>query len=206
MLHVIVASDLQIVRESLVRALNQFSDLCATSCLALASTVNAELRRKTVNAVLWVTNGRLRGDDTQLQQLRSAPRTLVLRLETGVTGKEHPEELAGSFVLAADISVEELRAAVYRQAGPLPSVASPVIRHAQEALADVACLTPREREVLGLMANGLSNKEIAASLELSVFTAKNHVQRLLTKLELHSRSAVIAKYGHALNPAGKSRA
>jgi DNA-binding NarL/FixJ family response regulator len=51
-------------------------------------------------------------------------------------------------------------------------------------------LTPREREVAVLVARGLTNREIAARLCLSERTAQNHVQHILTKLDLPNRSQV----------------
>jgi DNA-binding CsgD family transcriptional regulator len=51
-------------------------------------------------------------------------------------------------------------------------------------------LTPREREVAALVAQGLTNREIAARLYLSERTAQNHVQHILTKLDLTNRSQI----------------
>jgi DNA-binding NarL/FixJ family response regulator len=55
-------------------------------------------------------------------------------------------------------------------------------------------LSPRELEVAALVADGMTNKEIATALYLSERTAQNHVQHILTKLGVANRTQIAAWY------------
>ena len=66
-------------------------------------------------------------------------------------------------------------------------------------------LTPREREVLSLLAEGMSGKDIAESLFLSRNTVRTHIQNILTKLQVHSRlqaAALATRHGIVGGSAG----
>ncbi|MEU1404945.1 response regulator transcription factor [Streptomyces sp. NPDC005728] len=115
--------------------------------------------------------------------------------------------LGASGFLLKDVTPEHLAAAV-RLVGTGDALLAPQItrrlveRYAAEAErseqavpADLAALTPREREVLTLMGRGLSNTELAAELILSEATVKSHVARIFAKLGLRDRAqAVVVAY------------
>jgi DNA-binding NarL/FixJ family response regulator len=120
---------------------------------------------------------------------------------------------ASGFLLKRS-SPEELLAAIHTVAAGdsllSPSVTRTVIdRMARQPAPDVGSserleeLTPREREVLELIARGLSNTEIAASLVVEQSTVKTHVKRILMKLRLRDRvHAVIFAYESGLTRPG----
>ena len=73
-----------------------------------------------------------------------------------------------------------------------------------QADAGIDALTPREREVLMLMARGLSNADLGHELVLEPSTVKKHVANVLSKLELKSRAqAVVFAYEHGLARPGR---
>jgi DNA-binding NarL/FixJ family response regulator len=107
---------------------------------------------------------------------------------------------------------EDLIAAVHTVAAGdallSPSVTRRVVdRMAQQPTPELAdetrldALTRREREVLALLARGLSNREIATALTVEESTARTHVKRILMKLHLRDRvQAVIYAYETGLTP------
>ncbi len=80
-----------------------------------------------------------------------------------------------------------------------PRVGALLVRRVQTLSQEVppvrpARLTPREHGVLGLIAEGLSNKEIAARLGIRLCTVKNHVHHILEKMQASRRSQAVARY------------
>lgn len=63
-------------------------------------------------------------------------------------------------------------------------------------LGESASLSPREREVLDLLARGYLYKEIAAKLGISIPTVNTYIRRIYEKLQVRSRAQAVAKYGH----------
>ena len=138
-----------------------------------------------------------------------------------LTTFEHDDYLFGALEAGASGFLlkrsrpEELVAAIHTVAGGdsllSPAVTNRVIaraaRQPSPGVVDedaVDELTPREREVLELVAGGLSNAEIAAALVIEESTVKTHTKRILAKLGLRDRvQAVVFAHEHGLaRPAG----
>jgi two-component system, NarL family, nitrate/nitrite response regulator NarL len=135
-----------------------------------------------------------------LQQ--AAPKTKVLML----TVSEDEDDLAAALragasgyvlkTIEGDALVDAVQRCVRGESVISPELTSKLIgalRSASQPVAESApvdplsALSPREREIVQLVANGLSNKEIARSLDITEATVKIHVQHLLRKLNLKSR-------------------
>ena len=87
----------------------------------------------------------------------------------------------------------------------MPRTVEPIALTSSPGIArpELRALTDREREVLELIARGLSNDDILAHLVVSLATVKTHVNRILTKLDLQSRAqAVVTAYESGRRPAG----
>jgi len=158
-----------------------------------------------IEATRQITAGQDGGQDTgqDAGQDAGVPRVLILTtfdldeyvfeaLRAGASGfalKSRPlEELltairtvaAGEALLAP--SVTRRLIAHFAHRAPAPTRA---------AAAGLAELTEREREVLALVARGLSNAELAQTLRVSLPTAKTHVSRILTKLGARDRTQLV---------------
>ncbi|MGW0825927.1 response regulator [Streptomyces sp. NPDC002845] len=125
---------------------------------------------------------------------------VVQALRAGAEGyllKDLPADELAHAVRLAHAGVTQLDASVTRRlaaALPAPAPAAPPLPAASsgsgpdpDSAAD-AGLTPREIDILRLVARGHTNREIAAQLYLSEGTVKNHISRILGRLELRDRT------------------
>jgi len=197
-----------------------------TSCLAkqdglsvvgAAGTFDDALERAALLApdVVLLDTTTARGDDLVRALRESTPpvRTVLFAVENDERSIVASAEAGAAGYLASDASIDEVTATLIRVTrGDFhcpPMVAAALLRHVQAGAAShcthpsLQNLTMREREVLGLIDAGLSNKEIAVRLRIEVATVKNHVHHLLDKLKVTSRGAAAAQIG-ARVPARRS--
>lgn len=125
--------------------------------------------------------------DARSLTLRVAPADYVHAWETGWS-RSSADAVAEALALAAELAAEQ---PTESPAGrPVSSARPDLPDHASSAHA--VGLTPRETDVLRLLAEGLSDREIAEALFLSPRTVGWHVNHVLTKLEVQSRTAAAA--------------
>ncbi|HEV8266243.1 MAG TPA: response regulator transcription factor [Gemmatimonadales bacterium] len=74
----------------------------------------------------------------------------------------------------------------------LSHIVDQAVMRSTAAVLEAVQMTKREREVTSLIAEGLSNKEIAQRLNIATYTVKSHVHNILEKLALHSRLQIAA--------------
>lgn len=206
MIRVVVADDQQLVRTGLRMILNAEPDIEVVGEAADGRSAIAVCAELTPDVVLMdVRMPEVDGIEATHAVTAAGERPRVLMLTTFDLDEVVYDALraGASGFLLKDAPEERLTTAirVVAEGGSLfaPSVTTRLIeefaRRAPQARPDLTGLTDREREVLALVARGLSNAEIARQLYLSENTVKTHVGRLLTKLGVRDRvQAVVLAY------------
>jgi DNA-binding NarL/FixJ family response regulator len=214
MTRVLIADDDDLMRAGLAELLTADPEIDIIGQASTGRQAIERTRQLTPDVVLMdVRMPDLDGIAATRELSRTAPGAKVLILTTF----EQDDYIFGALRAGASgfllkrTRPEDLIAAVHTIAAGdallSPSVTRRVIdRMAQQPTPDLTghakldSLTPRERDVLELIARGLSNREIAAALVVEESTIRTHVKRILMKLNLRDRvQAVILAYETRLN-------
>lgn len=124
--------------------------------------------------------------------------TLFLLADAGQDRLLHAARARGASVVTDDVSRAQLLLALRTVASGLRVQMAKTLsrngvnRTRPASLAETDDLTPREREILRLLAEGLANREIATLLSLSDHTVKFHLRAVFTKLGAHSRTEAVS--------------
>ncbi|MFB8394109.1 response regulator [Streptomyces yangpuensis] len=218
MIRVLIADDQPLVRRGLALILGpdpEFEVVGEAEDGARAVALARELRPDVV--VMDIRMPVLDGVRATEELARTLPDVRVLALSTFDMDEYVVAALrAGAYgFLPKDVSPEELGAAVRivhaGEAAVAPRLLTRLLSAYVRTPAPVrpaaaavpSGMTPREREIWQLLATGLDNAEIAAELDISVSTVKNHITGIFGKLGVRDRAqAVIAAYESGLVEAG----
>ena len=198
-LRILLADDHEMVRKGLRATIETHRDweICGEARTGREAVAKAgELHPDIV--VMDFTMPELNGMEAT-RQIRSAlPRTEVLILTMHDSEKLVPELLAAGahgYILktdAGDFLVAALQALSEHKPYFTPKVSEVVLRgYLNPETQESAELTPREREIVQLIAEGKATKEVAEVLGISIKTAETHRTNLMRKLNLHSAADVV---------------
>jgi DNA-binding NarL/FixJ family response regulator len=199
MIRVLVVDDHPIVREGLVSVLEDEDDFTVVGTAGSAEDALALARRERPDVVLLDLE--LPGIDgvqaiPRLLATEPPPRVLVFTaydLEERVLGALRAG--AAGYLLKgapADEIARGVRAVHAGESYLAPRVAARLVSHVGAPRGGRPLLSAREREVLRLVADGQSNKQIARALGIAERTAKFHVTSLFQKLGADNRAQVVA--------------
>lgn len=196
---ILLADDHSVVRQGFRRILESQEDMeivgeagNGREAVDLAAKLTPDV------VVMDVAMPELNGIEATRRLMENSPRTRVLALsmhKDSVYVREILRAGARGYLLKDAIDADLLAAvrSVARGEGYLsPGVANAVLTDYRQHVTDpIDLLTSREREVLQLIAEGKTNKEIASLLNLSVYTVDAHRGRIMEKLNLHSTGELV---------------
>jgi DNA-binding NarL/FixJ family response regulator len=210
---VLIADDQDLVREGLRMLLEAEPDLAVAGEASNGSQALAQARVLDPDVILMdVRMPQLNGIEATTRLVQSGSRARILMLTTFNLDEYvyHALKAGASGFLLKDATREQLTGGV-RAVSAGETLLAPVVTRrlienfcrgpAPGALADdrTERLSGRELEVVRLVAQGLSNAEIAARLYLSETTVKSHITRILAKLDLRDRVQVaVHAYEHGI--------
>lgn len=208
MISVALIEDNRLVREGIAALLNQLPDV---KVVAGASGADTALLHKTKPNVVLLDLGLGHGDSIRVAEevKRELPESKIILMDLLPVHEDIVEfvNVGVSGFIMKDATLDDLVNTIRSVAQGVhvlpPQMTSTlfsqiakdaIVRGRTDAL-DAVRLTPREREVIDLIAEGLSNKEIATRLDIATDTVKSHVRNVMEKLMLHTRLQ-IAAYAH----------
>lgn len=196
MIRVVVADDHPVVRTGLAALLDAQPDMTVVASFATAEElVEQHPEADVVLLDLRFGEGRIGGAEAtrRLVEHGGPPVLILTTYDTDVDIVTAVEAGAIGYLLK-DAPTDALTAAIRAAAAGQPAL-GPVVqqRLMRRAVSPAIALSPRELEVLQMVAEGLSNDAVAERLFVSRATVKTHLAHIFEKLQVESRTAAVAK-------------
>ncbi len=202
MVSIVVADDHKIVREGLIRLLEVRQDFTVVGEASDGEEAVAVVMEKQPDVVLMDINmPKLSGIDAtrQLEKAGCRSKILVLSMHENRAYVEEVLRAGASGYVVKNSASKDVHAAidaVYSGASYLsPAITQQIVdaiaRPEDSGEPRISMLTEREREVLELITEGLSSKEIASDLGVSLRTIDSHRSNLMEKLDIHKVSGLV---------------
>lgn len=213
-IRVLVIEDNRLLREGITLMLKKQSDMNVVATFGNGENIQAIMSRLKPEIVI-LDLGLRNQNSLQIVKLivKEIPQTKIIVMDlipAQADVLEFVQAGVSGFILKDATINEFLKTirSVYKGAQVLPphltgslfsQIVDLAVASAKPSLINESIrMTKRERQVIELIADGFSNKEIAQKLHISTYTVKSHVHNILEKLALHTR-VQIAKYAHISN-------
>jgi len=204
LIRVAIVEDDEGIRASLVNMLGRSSDCRPVCNYADAEAALADLPAHEPDVVLMDINLPHMDGIECVRRLKEALPTIQFVMLTvyGDSDRLFRSLMAGAsgYLLKRTTSAGLLTAIreVHAGGSPMtPQIARRVVQHFRrvpEASFELEKLTPREKEILGQLAQGFLYKEIGDNLGISMDTVRTYIRKIYDKLQVHSRTAAMIKY------------
>jgi two-component system, NarL family, nitrate/nitrite response regulator NarL len=169
-----------------------------SECMSRADELDPEVvlidlaMQDSVEIIRWFATG-TRDVKVVALGVREAEEDVIACAEAGVSAYvTRNDSLDDLMAVLASVGRGEALCSPKLTAMLLRRVAALSMERGERSPAELVRLTPREREVLRLLDEGLSNKQISQRLCIEVATVKNHVHNILEKLSVHRRGEAVA--------------
>ena len=199
-IRVLIVEDHQVVADGLAALLNDQPDMTVVGKAAsvVESIAHAqELKPDVVLVDFRLTDGTGADAGAGIRQVRPEARLIFLTREDGDAARFAALEAGASAFIhksrAAAEVVEAIRTVSSGATLFTPRTIAALLNKRREMDSQLESLTPREKEVLRLMAEGVASRDIAARLGISYTTVRTHIRSLGSKLGVHSKLEAIVK-------------
>jgi DNA-binding NarL/FixJ family response regulator len=212
-IQILVLEDNRVLRDGITEMLNGQADMKVTATIGSSSNVLLKASQIKPHVILMDVGLKNFKETSVVKSVRkNMPEAKVIGMGLNPLQSDIVEfvEAGASGFILKDATVKEFLGTIRSVAQGVkvlpPSLTGSLFSHVVELalkkgkgiLPNAVRMTKREREIIVLIADGLSNKEIAHQLNIATHTVKSHVHNIMEKLALHTRLQ-IAKYIHEEN-------